>query len=235
MNNEILKKIAGGMIVSCQSEGEDPFNADPYYMGLFAKAAEMGGAVGIRTQGIEKLKAIKQITDLPVIGLLKSQFPDGTVCITGSYKEVEDLLAAGSDIVAIDGTFREREGLDGPSFIKLVKERYGCVVLADIATCSEAKACEDSGADAISTTLNGYTPETLSSVDGPNLYVLEEILGNVKIPVFAEGRYNKPEDAQIAMEMGAYGVISGTALTRPRVITKWFVDAVEKGKLLKSK
>ena len=235
MQKSILDQLKGGMIVSCQSEGEDPFNADPYYMGLFAKAAEMGGAVGIRTQGIEKLKAIKQITDLPVIGLLKSQFPDGTVCITGSYKEVEDLLAAGSDIVAIDGTFREREGLDGPSFIKLVKERYGCVVLADIATCSEAKACEDSGADAISTTLNGYTPETLSSVDGPNLYVLEEILGNVKIPVFAEGRYNKPEDAQIAMEMGAYGVISGTALTRPRVITKWFVDAVEKGKLLKSK
>ena len=223
------------MIVSCQAEGDDPFNANPEYMALFAKAAEMGGAVGIRTQGIEKLKAIKRAVKLPVIGLLKSQFPDGTVRITGSYQEVEQLISAQCDIVAIDGTFREREGLSGPDFIKSVKEKYGCVVLADIATSAEAKACETAGADAISTTLNGYTPETLSKVEGPNLYVLEEVLKSVNIPVFAEGRYNIPADAQIAMEMGAYGVISGTALTRPRVITKWFVDAVNKGKILNNK
>lgn len=232
MQSDVLEKLRGGMIVSCQSEGDDPFNADPKYMGLFAKAAEMGGAVGIRTQGLEKLKAIKTTVNLPIIGLLKSHFPDGTVCITGSFKEVEDLIAAGSDIVAIDGTFREREGLNGPAFIKAVKEKYGCIILADIATYEEAKACEVYGADAISTTLNGYTPDTLSSVEGPNLYLLDKILKGIKIPVFAEGRYNTPADAQMAMEMGAYGVISGTALTRPRVITKWFVDAVEKGKKL---
>jgi len=230
--NKLLEQLKGGMIVSCQAEGTDPFNENPEYMALFARAAEMGGAIGIRTQGIEKLKSIKQAVKLPVIGLLKSQFPDGTVRITGSYKEVEELIAAGSDIVAIDGTFREREGLSGPDFIKTVKDKYGCIVLADIATCDEARACEAAGADAISTTLNGYTPDTLSKVEGPNLYVLEEVLKSVKIPVFAEGRYNTPADAQAAMEMGAYGVISGTALTRPRVITKWFVDAVNKGNKL---
>lgn len=231
---DVIEKLRGGMIVSCQSEGDDPFNANPEYMALFAKAAEMGGAVGIRTQGIEKLKAIKRTTSLPVIGLLKGQFPDGTVRITGSYKEVEDLIAAGSDIVAIDGTFRKREGQSGPEFIKSVKEKYGCVVLADIATCKEAKACEENGVDAISTTLSGYTPDTISNVEGPNLFVLEEILKDIKIPVFAEGRFNAPLDAQKAMEMGAFGVITGTAITRPRVITKWFVEAVEKGKKLKN-
>lgn len=234
MHNNIFEKLRGGMIVSCQSEGDDPFNANPDYMGLFAKAAEMGGAVAIRTQGVEKLKSIKRVTKLPVIGLLKSSFPDGTVCITGSFKEVEELIAAGTDIVAIDGTFRERESLTGPLFISEVKKRYGCLVLADIATFEEAKACELNGADAISTTLNGYTPETLSNVDKPNYFLLESILNGVKIPVFAEGRYNTPEDAQKAMEMGAYGVISGTALTRPRVITKWFVEAVKKGVKLKN-
>ncbi|MEY8723179.1 N-acetylmannosamine-6-phosphate 2-epimerase [Bacteroides stercorirosoris] len=231
--NDILEKLQYGMIVSCQSEEDDPFNADPMYMGLFAKAAEMGGAVGIRTQGIEKLKAIKQAVHLPVIGLLKSQFPDGTVRITGSFKEVEELIVAGSDIVAIDGTFRVRENLDGPSFIKAVKEKYGCLVLADIATFEEAKACEENGADAISTTLSGYTPDTLSSVEGPNFYLLERILKDIKIPVFAEGRFNVPAEAQKAMEMGSYGVITGTAITRPRVTTKWFVEAVNKGKQLK--
>jgi N-acylglucosamine-6-phosphate 2-epimerase len=226
--NELLKQLKGGMIVSCQAEGDDPFNANPEYMALFAKAAEMGGAIGIRTQGIEKLKAIKRATKLPVIGLLKSQFPDGTVCITGSFNEVEQLIAAGCDIVAIDGTFRKREGLSGPKFIKEVKQRYGCVVLADIATYAEAKACEEAGADCISTTLNGYTPDTLQFHDGPNYDVLRECVKGLTVPVFAEGRYNTPVEAGKAMELNAYAVISGTAITRPRVITQWFVNEIKK-------
>ena len=225
---ELLRQLKGGMIVSCQSEGDDPFNARPEYMGLFARAAEMGGAIGIRTEGIEKLKAIKKVTKLPVIGLLKSKFSDGTVCITGSFNEVEQLLAAGSDIVAVDGTFRKREGLTGPEFIKEVKKRYGCIVLADIATFVEAKACEEAGADCISTTLNGYTPETLQFQYGPNYNVLKECVDGITIPVFAEGRYNTPMEAGKAIEIGAYAVISGTAITRPRVITQWFVNEINK-------
>lgn len=228
--NELLKQLKGGMIVSCQAEGDDPFNANPEYMALFARAAEMGGAIGIRTQGIEKLKAIKRVTKLPVIGLLKSQFPDGTVCITGSFNEVEQLIAAGSDIVAIDGTFRKREGLSGPEFIKEVKKRYGCIVLADIATYAEAKACEEAGADCVSTTLNGYTPDTLQFHDGPNYNVLKECVDGLNIPVFAEGRYNIPAEAGKAMELNAFAVISGTAITRPRVITQWFVNEIKKVK-----
>ena len=226
--NKLLEQLRGGMIVSCQAEGNDPFNANPEYMALFAKAAEMGGAIGIRTQGIEKLKAIKRVTKLPVIGLLKSQFPDGTVCITGSFNEVEHLIAAGSDIVAIDGTFRIREGLSGPEFIKEVKKRYGCLVLADIATYAEAKACEEAGADCVSTTLNGYTPDTLQFHDGPNYDVLKECVAGLTVPVFAEGRYNTPAEAGTAMELNAYAVISGTAITRPRVITQWFVNEIKK-------
>lgn len=226
--NELLKQLKGGMIVSCQAEGDDPFNANPEYMALFARAAKMGGAIGIRTQGIEKLKAIKRATKLPVIGLLKSQFPDGTVCITGSFNEVEQLIAAGSDIVAIDGTFRKREGLSGPEFIKEVKKRYGCIVLADIATYTEAKACEEAGADCVSTTLNGYTPDTLQYHEGPNYDVLIECVNGLTVPVFAEGRYNTPAEAGKAMELNAYAVISGTAITRPRVITQWFVNEIKK-------
>ena len=226
--NKLLEKLRGGMIVSCQSEGDDPFNANPEYMALFARAAEMGGAIGIRTQGIEKLKAIKKATKLPVIGLLKSQFPDGTVCITGSFAEVEQLIESGSDIVAIDGTFRKREELTGAEFIREVKKRYGCIVLADIATYEEAKACEEAGADCISTTLNGYTPDTLQFHDGPNYDVLKECVEGLSVPVFAEGRYNTPVEAGKAMQIGAYAVISGTAITRPRVITQWFVNEINR-------
>lgn len=226
--NKLLRQLKGGIIVSCQSEGDDPFNADPEYMALFAKAAEMGGAIGIRTQGIEKLKAIKRVTELPVIGLLKSQFPDGTVRITGSFEEVEQLIEAGSDIIAIDGTFRERQGLTGPAFIKETKKRFGCLVLADIATYDEAKACEEAGADCISTTLNGYTPDTLQFHNGPNYDVLKACVDGLTVPVFAEGRYNTPVEAGKAIKLGAYAVISGTAITRPRVITQWFVREIKK-------
>ena len=226
--SEIIKSLKNGMIVSCQAEGDDPFNADPEYMALFARAAEMGGAIGIRTQGIAKLEASKRATKLPVIGLLKGQFTDGTVKITGSYSEVEQLINAKSDIVAIDGTFREREGLTGPEFIREVKKRYGCLVLADIATYEEAKACEEAGADCVSTTLNGYTPDTLQYHAGPNYDVLKDCVKGLSIPVFAEGRYNTPTEAGEAMKLGAYAVISGTAITRPRVITQWFVAEINK-------
>ena len=226
--NSVINSLKNGMIVSCQAEGSDPFNESPEYMALFARAAEMGGAIGIRTQGIAKLEAIKHATKLPVIGLLKSQFSDGTVRITGSFDEVEQLIASKADIVAIDGTFREREGLTGPEFIKAVKEKYGCLVLADIATYAEAKACEEVGADSISTTLNGYTPDTMQYHDGPNYEVLKECVKGLTIPVFAEGRYNTPAEAGKAMELGAYAVISGTAITRPRVITQWFVEEIKK-------
>lgn len=122
-----------------------------------------------------------------------------------------------------------REGFTGPDFIREVKQRYKCIVLADIATYEEAIACEKAGVDCISTTLNGYTPETFQYHNGPNYEVLERIVKDVKVPVFAEGRYNTPADAKHAMELGAYAVISGTAITRPRVCTSWFVEAVNEG------
>lgn len=225
----VIEKLKNSMIISCQSEDDDPFNANPEYMALFARAAVMGGAKGIRTQGLDKLKAIKRAVSLPVIGLLKSKFEDGMVRITGSFEEVELLIKSNSDIIAIDGTFRLREGLSGPDFIKKVKSIYGCVVLADIATYEEAIACEVAGADCISTTLNGYTPDTMQFHNGPNYKLLEQILADIKVPVFAEGRYNTPPDAKKAIELGAYAVISGTAITRPRVTTSWFVDAVNEG------
>lgn len=223
----VVEQLKGGMIVSCQSEGDDPFN-QPQYVALFAKAAEMGGACGIRTEGVKKLLAIKDITNLPVIGLIKSHFADGLVRITGSWQDIKDLLNAKSDIIAIDGTFREREGLSGPAFIKEVKSKYpNAIVLADIATYKEALACQEAGADCVSTTLSGYTPDTLDKHDGPDYELVERLVKSLQIPLFAEGRINTPLEAQKMMELGAYAVITGTAITRPRVVTQWFVNAVK--------
>lgn len=226
MKNKIFEQLKHGMIVSCQAEGDDPFNK-PEYVALFAKAAEMGGACGIRTEGLAKLKAIKGITTLPVIGLLKSKFEDGYVRITGSMAEVEQLIEAGADIVAIDGTSRLREGMTGDQFIAEVKKRYNCLVLADIATYEEAIACEKAGADCVSTTLSGYTAYSKAEGNFADFPLIERLAKDLQVPLFAEGRINTPEDAAKAMRLGSYAVISGTAITRPRVATKWFVDAVK--------
>lgn len=223
----VIETLRGEMIVSCQAEGTDPFNT-PEYVALFAKAAMMGGAKAIRSEGLEKIKAIKASVDLPVIGLLKSAFADGTVRITGSMREAELLITAGCDIIAVDGTFREREGLSGPDFIHTIKMRYPDMpVLADIATLKEAEACQQAGADCVSTTLSGYTPETRTDSPVADFALIAQASRRLTVPVFAEGRINTPEEAAQAIALGAYAVITGTAITRPRVITQWFVHAIK--------
>ena len=198
---------------------------------MFALAAQQNGAAAIRSEGIAKTRKIVETVSLPVIGLVKTHFPDGTVCITGSFQAVEDLLSTGCDIIAIDGTLRPRPApdaeIDGPQFIHIVKERYDCTVMADISTDADAAACVAAGADCLSTTLSGYTPETQDLPrDCPNLDLLARLSQAHDIPVFAEGRFNSPEWAARAIAAGAWAVVVGTAITRPGTITNWYVEAV---------
>lgn len=62
--------------------------------------------------------------------------------------------------------------------------------------------------------------------------LVRELVAKVKIPVFAEGRINTPEDIKTVMQAGAYAPIVGSAITRPQLITAKFAAAlgVEKGK-----
>ena len=230
--NNVLCNLKNGLIVSCQSEDNDPFNT-PAGITAFAQAAFMGGAIAIRSEGIEKIKRIQKTVNLPVIGLLKSTFSDGYVRITGSYKEVEQLLETGCDIIAVDGTFREREHLKGPDFIGKIKSKYACIIMADIATVSEAIACENSGADCISSTLNGYTPDTIHLIHKtPNFNIIKKLIHQkMNTPIIAEGRINTPVDAKKMLEYGAWAVVVGTAITRPRIITQWYVNEIKKAQI----
>ncbi|MCF7832928.1 MAG: N-acetylmannosamine-6-phosphate 2-epimerase [Candidatus Marinimicrobia bacterium] len=222
-----FKQIYRGLIVSSQAEGNDPFNT-PDGVTLFARAAEMGGASAIRSCGIVKTKHIIQHIALPVIGLTKSEFEDGYVKITRSANDVEKLFEIGCEMVAIDGTFRFWDGLSGPEFITNMKEKTGKLIMADISTLEDALACEKAGADCLSTTLNGYTPETENMNAGnANFELLKELVNKVKIPVIAEGRISSPADAKKAIELGAFAVVAGTVITRPRVVTSWYVNALK--------
>ena len=221
------------LVVSCQAEGDSPFNS-PEGVAMFAQLAEQNGAAAIRSEGIAKTRAIVERVSLPVIGLVKTQFPDGTVCITGSFAAVEALLTTGCDIIAIDGTLRSRQApnasLDGPDFIRSVKQRYNCIVMADISTEADAAACVAAGADCLSTTLSGYTPETKTAIpaDRPNLDLVACLADAYDLPVFAEGRFNSPEWAGQAIANGAWSVVVGSAITRPGTVTRWFANEIDR-------
>lgn len=218
------------LVVSCQAEGDSPFNS-PEGVTAFAIAAKMGGAAAIRTEGVEKTRMIAREVQLPFIGLVKSTFEDGSVCITGTFHAIDQLLEAGCDMIAVDGTARLREGLSGPEFIREAKKTRKCLIMADIATLDEALECKEAGADCVSTTLNGYTPETIDqAIDEPNIDLIIQLVKyfGMDYPVIAEGRINTPELASRAMKAGAWAVVVGSAITRPHVITKWFADAIKK-------
>lgn len=225
--NELIAKLKHGLIVSCQAEGDDPFN-QPELQAKFAKAAQMGGAVGIRTQGIENIKAIRKAVDLPVIGIIDGQFEDGWICVTPDHKDIEQIISAGADIVALDVTPRKRpNGMDGIEFFDEVRERYDVPLIADIATFEEGVRAAEMGADGIATTLSGYTEYTLKhSPDSPDFELIERLSRGIKAPVFAEGRIWTPEQSKESLMRGAFAVVVGTAITRPRIMAKKFIDAM---------
>ncbi len=224
---EIFKKLEHKLVVSCQAEGNSPFNS-PTGVTMFAIAAIQGGAAGIRSEGVAKTSEIIKNVNVPVIGLLKNKFEDGTVRITGSFKEVEQLIEINTPIIAVDGTVRKREGLTGHEFIEEIKKRYNVTIMADISTFEEGILCAEYGADCISTTLSGYTNYTSHlKTDEPDYDLLIKLSSTVKVPVFAEGRINTPQVAKRIMEKGAFALVVGSAITRPTLITEWFVNAIK--------
>ena len=100
-NEEILKKIKGGLIVSCQALSTEPLY-DSYIMSKMAYAAMLGGAVGIRANTIVDIKAIKKEVDLPIIGIIKEEYDDSDVYISPTMKEIDALVEEGCDIIATD-------------------------------------------------------------------------------------------------------------------------------------
>ncbi|MBP7460880.1 MAG: putative N-acetylmannosamine-6-phosphate 2-epimerase [Candidatus Delongbacteria bacterium] len=223
----MVKSWHHGLIVSCQSEGDDPFNT-PDGVALFARAAEMGGACAIRSQGIEKTRRIMERVGLPVIALLKSAFADGRVCITREWQGILALRDLKPAMIAVDGTRRVHEGVSGPALIRRIKTELGISVMADIALESEAEKCAEAGADCISTTLLGYTPETCHrTIHSPDLELIHRISSSLApLPVIAEGHIATPDQAAACIQAGAWAVVVGTAVTRPRVMVNRYCEAI---------
>lgn len=223
---DILQQLQGGLIVSCQALPGEPLHM-PGYMVRMAVAARQAGAVGIRANGTEDVKAIKEAVGLPVIGLIKCHYEDSEVYITPTIREAEALVKAGADIIATDATGRVRPfGEKRETFFEQLRRRYPKqLFMADCATIEDGLLAEQMGYDIIGTTMCGYTKETSQAVRPP-FEMIRFLSAHCNIPVFAEGGIWTPGELQKVFECGAYSAVIGSAITRPYEITKRFVEAI---------
>ena len=221
-----FEQVKGKLIVSCQALPDEPLHSS-YIMGRMAYAAYVGGASGIRANTVADIKEIKNTVNLPIIGIIKHQYGDNEVYITPTMTEIDALVAEGVDVIAIDGTKRERpDGRTLENLMKEVRAKYpDQLFMADISCAEEAVECERLGFDIVGTTLVGYTEYTKGN---DPLTELAKVVAAVKIPVIGEGNLDTPAKAKKALETGAYAVVVGGAITRPQQITRKFVTEMEK-------
>lgn len=226
-NNEVLNQIKGGLIVSCQALESEPLH-DSYIMSRMAYAAYEGGAVGIRANTVKDIKEIKKAVDLPIIAIIKRVYENSDVYITPTEKEVDELIAEGADIIAVDATNRIRP--DGKSFeesFKIIRKKYpDQLFMADTSCFEEGKLALELGCDLIGTTMCGYTEYTKGE-SIPAFNLIKRYNEELGAKVIAEGGIWYPEQLKKVYECGAYSAVIGTAITRPRDITRRFVDALK--------
>jgi N-acylglucosamine-6-phosphate 2-epimerase len=90
----MLETIHKHLIVSCQALEDEPLHSS-FIMSRMAVAAKQGGAAGIRANSTEDIQEIKKAVDLPVIGIIKKDYPGFDVYITPTMKEVDALVKTG--------------------------------------------------------------------------------------------------------------------------------------------
>lgn len=224
--NSPLEAIRGRLIVSCQASEGDPLD-DLDTLTRIATSVLRGGAGGLRAEGIARIAAFRAITQLPIIGIIKTYDTNGDVYITPDFQSARAVSDAGADIIALDCTARRLTAAEPWSeLIARIHAELNRPVLADIATLEDALAAERAGADAVATTLYGYTAETanIRTVSWP---LVESLVAHLTVPVLVEGHITHPHEIRRALDLGATAVVVGSAITRPETITARFVQATQ--------
>lgn len=225
-----MENIEKKLVVSCQALADEPLHSS-FIMGRMALAAKEGGAAGIRANTVEDIEEIRKNVDLPIIGIIKKDYDNSEIYITPTMDEIDKLVEAGVEIIATDATDRKRPDHDNlTDFYKDIRAKYPDIVLmADCSTLDEAILADRLGFDFIGTTMVGYTPESEElKIAEDDFKLLREIIEACYHPVIAEGNIDSPEKARRVLELGAYSVVVGGAITRPQNIAKKFSDEVKK-------
>ena len=221
----MLDQIKGKLVISSQALPGEPLHS-PMIMGRMAIAAKNAGAAGIRAQGVADIIEIKQVTGVPVIGIIKRNYPDSEVFITATKKEVQELLATDCEMIALDATIRPPP--NGELLQDLLDQIHAAnrLAMADCSTVEEAKIAEEMGFDCVSTTLAGYTSYS-TQTSGPDVELVKQLVKDCQIPVIAEGKIHTPEQLKEIMNLGVYSAVVGGAITRPQEIAQRFIAKLE--------
>ena len=217
--------LRGKLIVSCQAAPGDPLD-DVDTLTRIAISVARGGAGGLRANGAECIAAFRRKMDLPILGIQKRRIGN-EVSITPDFASAEVLSKAGADVIALDcSTARHPDAEPWPAVIARIHAGLKTPVLADIATFDEAVAAEAGGADAVATTLYGFTPET-AGARAVNWEMVETLANILRVPLIVEGHISQPQELRRAFDLGAFAVVVGAAITRPESITARFIHALE--------
>lgn len=219
----IFDQLRGGIIVSCQATAENPLRGAET-MALMARAAELGGAVGIRVNGLSDTRAVMASTSLPCLALHKVDYDDSDVRITPTLNDTLDLLTTGAPLIALDATDRARPFGESLRDSVAAIHAAGALAFGDCARPEDLEGALAAGCDAIGTTLAGYTSETATTSVEPDFETLAWFTANSSVPVYAEGRFWNPGQIAKALDLGAHCVCVGTAITNPMRITKYMIE-----------
>ena len=224
-----MEELRHKLIVSCQALPDEPLHSD-FIMARMAVAAKEGGASGIRANSVVDIAAIQKAVDLPIIGIIKRDYEGADVYITATMKEVDELMTVRPNIIAIDATTSTRpNGESLKEFFQKAKEKYPDQLwMADCSTIDEMLAADQLGFDFIGTTLVGYTKQSQGNkIESNDFEIIRKALSKLSHPLIAEGNIDTPDKVHRVLELGAYSVVVGSAITRPQLITKKFVEATK--------
>ncbi len=210
--HSVIQNLSRGLVVSCQAPVDSPLH-DPVVIAAIALASVEQGAVAVRIDTPAHISAVREKVNLPIIGLWKQKLPGFDVYITPQFHHAAAIAQAGADIIAIDATQRNRpEGETVTSLITRIHQELNKPVMADVDTFEAACAAAQAGADLVATTLYGYTPRT-NHLNPPGFELLSQMVKKLEVPAICEGGISSPQMARHALDLGAYAVVVGTAIT----------------------
>lgn len=210
--HSVIQNLSRKLVVSCQAPVDSPLH-DPVVIAAIALASVEQGAVAVRIDTPAHISAVREKVNLPIIGLWKQKLPGFDVYITPQFHHAAAIAQAGADIIAIDATQRNRpEGETVTSLITRIHQELNKPVMADVDTFEAACAAAQAGADLVATTLYGYTPRT-NHLNPPGFELLSQMVKKLEVPAICEGGISSPQMARHALDLGAYAVVVGTAIT----------------------
>lgn len=227
---EILQQMRGKLIVSCQAYEDNPLYGVEN-MVMMAKCVLKGGAGGLRVCWPQTAKEVRKVCRVPIVGINKVIDPlnfdmYSSVFITPTYQSAVDMIEAGCDIIALDGTMRKRPNDEKlTDIVQKIRKNYPHVLLmADLATIEEGIACAAMGFDILSSTLSGYTEETKGRNElEPDYQLIKELKAKTNCFINGEGRVWNLEQLNTVWELGADMVTIGSSITNPMKTTQYLI------------